>query len=156
MRRDKDGLWASLPLLRASHSIGPNRRKMKCSKVAGRGGRAAACPLPIISEDRPAGRSGQLHFGLPDRRRPHVSFGGLSRGAKLLDHLVRAREHGRRHLNAERVGSLEVDDEFVFHRRLHRQVRRLLAFQDAVDIAGGPPELVDEIGAEEINPPLAT
>ena len=45
----------------------------------------------------------------------------------------------------ERLGCLEVDDKFVFGRRLHRQVGRLLAFEDAVDVASGAPILVGEI-----------
>ena len=72
-------------------------------------------------------RSGQLQFGCPIRTRASVHGrcrGGLSRRPKLLDHLVGAREHACRQIKAERVGSLEVDDELVLHRRLHRQVRR--------------------------------
>ena len=45
-------------------------------------------------------------------------------------------------VEAERLGGLEVDDQFEFGRRLHRQVGRLLALEDAVDVAGGAPVLV--------------
>ena len=49
-------------------------------------------------------------------------------------------------VEAERLGGLEVDDQLVLCRRLHRQVSRLLALEDAVDVASRAPELVGEIG----------
>ena len=49
-------------------------------------------------------------------------------------------------VEAERLGSLEVDHQFVLGRRLHRQVGGLLALEDAIDVAGGLPVLVDVIG----------
>ena len=52
---------------------------------------------------------------------------------------------GRRHVEAERLGGLEVDHRFVLGRRLHRQIGRLLALEDAVDVAGGTPVLIVEI-----------
>jgi hypothetical protein len=47
---------------------------------------------------------------------------------------------------AERLRGLEVDHQFVPGRRLNRKVGWLFALEDAVDVAGGAPELVDEIG----------
>ncbi len=41
---------------------------------------------------------------------------------------------------------LRLIDQFVLGRRLHRQVGRLLAFEDAIDIARGAPVMVDAIG----------
>ena len=64
----------------------------------------------------------------------------------LLDHLVGAREQRRRHVEAQRLGSLEVDHKLVFGRRLHRQVGRLLALEDAIDITGCAAVRVDRIG----------
>ena len=40
----------------------------------------------------------------------------------LFDHLVGARQQCRWHRKAERLSGLEVDDEFVLGRRLHRKV----------------------------------
>jgi hypothetical protein len=51
----------------------------------------------------------------------------------LLDHLVDAGEQCRRNVEAERLGSVEV--EHHLDRRLHRQVGGLLAFEDGVDTA---------------------
>ncbi len=65
--------------------------------------------------------------------------------AALFDHLVGAGKHGRRHVEAERLGRLEVEHRLVLGRRLHWQVGRLLALQDAIDVAGRAPVLVGVI-----------
>ena len=46
----------------------------------------------------------------------------------------------------ERLGGLEVEHRLILGRRLNRQIGRLLALEDAVDIAGRAPVLVDESG----------
>src|SRR5262249_15158467 len=46
----------------------------------------------------------------------------------------------------ERFGCLQVDHELVFGRRLYRKVGRLLALEDAIDVARRGPVLVDAIG----------
>ena len=65
--------------------------------------------------------------------------------SKLFDHLVGAREHRRRHVQSERLGSLAINHQLVLHRRLHWQVGGLLAFEDAVDVAGSAPERIDGV-----------
>jgi hypothetical protein len=53
----------------------------------------------------------------------------------------RGAKHRWRHVPAERLGGLEVDNQFVLGRRLHRKVCGLLALEDAIDIAGRAPGL---------------
>jgi hypothetical protein len=61
----------------------------------------------------------------------------------LFDHLVGAGEHSCGHVEAKRLRCLEVDDQLVLGRCLYRQVGRLLALEDAIDVAGHAPKLVD-------------
>jgi hypothetical protein len=63
----------------------------------------------------------------------------------LFDHLVGDGKHSRRNVEAERLGSREVDDELEFGWRLHWHIAGLLTLEDAIDVAGGAPELVDQI-----------
>jgi hypothetical protein len=53
--------------------------------------------------------------------------------------------------SAERPSGLEVDDEFVLCRRLYRQVGRLLALEDPIDIASGAAIRLDCVGP--VSPP---
>ena len=73
------------------------------------------------------------------------SAGCTAANAPIRSPRRRGRAADRRHGEAERLGGLEVDHQFVLGRRLHRQVGRLLALEDAVDVAGRPPVLVDQI-----------
>ena len=64
---------------------------------------------------------------------------------RSFDHLVGTHLQSWRHVEAERLGGLEIEHRFVLGRRLHRQVCRLLAFEDAIDVAGRAPVLIDWI-----------
>ena len=44
------------------------------------------------------------------------------------------KQHRRGHVEAERLGGLEVDDELELGRLLHRQVGGLLALENAVGV----------------------
>jgi hypothetical protein len=50
----------------------------------------------------------------------------------LFDHLVGDLLEMHRHIEAQRLGGLEVDGKLILRRRLHRHVGWLLALEDAV------------------------
>src|SRR5215510_5777766 len=70
-----------------------------------------------------------------------------------LDHLVGEREQPIGQIEAKRLSGLQVDDQLVFGRLLHRQIARLLAAQDTIDIASAAPEQVDAIRGIGSKPP---
>src|SRR5437762_3273429 len=58
----------------------------------------------------------------------------MSPGSQLLDHLVGAGDQHGRHLEAKRLGGLEIDDELEAGGLLDRQLRRIGALDDLVDV----------------------
>jgi hypothetical protein len=57
----------------------------------------------------------------------------------LLDHLVGARQQHRRHFEAQRLRSFEVDRQLKFVRRLSRKFSCIRAVENAIDISSGMP-----------------
>ena len=69
----------------------------------------------------------------------------------LLDHLIGAREQRDRRIEAERLGSLEIDDKFEFGCKLHWKIARLFPLEDAIDVRLSAPvkvDIVDAIGRQ--------
>jgi hypothetical protein len=56
------------------------------------------------------------------------------RETRSLDHLVGASEQREREGDAQRLGSIEVDDQLVLGWRLHRQVGRFVTSQDSAGL----------------------
>jgi hypothetical protein len=55
--------------------------------------------------------------------------------AQLFDYLVREREQLVWHGQSERFGSIEIYDQHIFCGELDREIGRLLALKNAVDVA---------------------
>ena len=98
----------------------------------GRASRANQCPVSGVKQ--------------PCRRNPETAeFDPLLPSAIqsycvavfLFDQLVRAQQDRCRHIEAKRLGGRHIEHGLVFHRQLHRQIGRLLALKDAVDVGGG-------------------
>ena len=74
-----------------------------------------------------------------NRRAVYVRVGSqpdaCSAANTLFDHLVGATEQGERDCETKHLRDLEIDDQLDFHRLLHRQVSRLLALEEAVNVA---------------------
>src|SRR5215510_3872665 len=69
-----------------------------------------------------------------------------------LDHLVGARKQRWRQLEAERLAGLEIDRQLDPGRELDRQIARLSALENPVDVAGRMPialSLVDTVRCEQ-------
>jgi hypothetical protein len=84
-------------------------------------------------------------FGFdPYRRFATVKY-RIAKGS--LDHVIGAREQRRRHVEAERLGCLEIDDKFELGGKLDRQVAGRGTFEDFVDVDDSAP-----IGLSDIDP----
>jgi len=51
-----------------------------------------------------------------------------------FDHLVGDLPEMQRHVETQRIGGLEIDDQLVLCRLLHRQVGSFSAFEDAINV----------------------
>src|SRR6516164_3922768 len=73
-------------------------------------------------------------FCAPQRK----SLSAINRhNRRLFDDLVGAQQNRWGYGKTERVGSLAVHDHLELGRKLHREIARLLAAQDAIHIGGG-------------------
>ena len=61
---------------------------------------------------------------------PIADVSRCSKLSQLFDNLVGAYEQRRRHVEAERLGRLQIDYKFVFRRRLHWKSGRIVAAHD--------------------------
>ena len=62
---------------------------------------------------------------------------------QLFDHFGGAQQNRWGYGEAERLGGLEVHGHLELGRKLHREVARFLAAQDAIDIGGGANSSLD-------------
>jgi hypothetical protein len=67
----------------------------------------------------------------------------------LFDHLVGASEHRVRHGETKRLGRLQINRQIVLGWRLHRQVGRLLALENTIDVVSRAPVLVSSRRADD-------
>src|ERR1700730_14243980 len=72
--------------------------------------------------------------------------------ATSFDHLVGAGDEGSRKIEAEGFCRLHVNHQIIFGRSLDRKIGRLLALENAIDITGRAPQLVDAMGPVENQP----
>src|ERR1700681_4126906 len=86
------------------------------------------CSLPVYPDERTYSES----VGTSQRCQEQTH--APQQLAASLDHLVRSREQRRWHSQADCLGSLYIDDEFKFGRRLHRKVGRIGPAQYQTDI----------------------
>ena len=77
----------------------------------------------------------------PPRLRPKREI-----SAATFNHLISPRKQRCRYRDPERLSSLQVDHQLIFGRGLHRQIGGLLAFDDAINVAGRAAVPVGEVG----------
>ena len=106
-----------------------------------------------------ASRDGQSPLWVKSRqcatRKPMSALCQQRTSACLFDHLVGTGEKRWRHGKTKRPSGLKIDHQFKLGRRLHRQIGRLLALEDAIDIAGRLTVLVDKSEPYDTRPPEA-
>ena len=65
----------------------------------------------------------------------------------LFDDLIGALLQKQRHVEAKRLGGLEIDHQLVLGWRLHRKIGRYLALEDAIDIGRRSPKIIGQVNA---------
>src|SRR5215472_6492134 len=99
---------------------------------------AVCCSSASVSRSEPRRvRACILRAGVLDRQKPALSF----------DHLVGAHQERRRHVEGESPRRFQVEDRFVFGRRLHWKIGRIGTAQDAIDVGCRLPVLLDHVDA---------
>ena len=68
-----------------------------------------------------------------------------SNNGSLLDHLVGEREQLVGYGKAERLGSLEVDDQLELDWGLDRKLARVLALKNAINISRHTPIIINQV-----------
>jgi hypothetical protein len=82
-----------------------------------------------------------------DEPHPKPASARAARVTELLYHLVSAQQNRGGYFKTERHGGLAVHDHLEFCRKLHREIARLLAAQDAIHISGGTTKAVYQVGS---------
>src|SRR5215470_919729 len=77
---------------------------------------------------------------------------GLSR--RILDHLIRSRQHVRRNRQTDLLRGFEIDDQLKLRRLLYREISRLSAFENLVHVGGGTVSQVGKAHAVAHKPPV--
>src|SRR5215470_13888685 len=105
-------------------------------------------------ELRPFGCPGLLFSGLSrnvalasSRLLATPPLGPCAIARSLFDHLVRAQQNRWGYGKAERRGGLTVHDHLELGRKLHREIARLRAAQDAIDISRGTTKDLYQVGS---------
>ena len=142
--RDAGGTDIFFHVDQVDESIASLRPRIAARPVGSPQLRREAASMPRLRWETRCFWKRGTRVGGNDVRRPACSeWPRQPSPAVSFDHLVGAGEQGRRHGEAERLGGLEVDHQLELCGCLHRQIGRLLAFEDAVDIAGRTLILVD-------------
>ena len=68
-------------------------------------------------------------------------------GAPLFDHLVCSSKERGWYREAERLGGLQINDQKVLHRQLHRKFRRLCAMENVINIVGTTVKYISELSS---------